>query len=134
MGDRANVAFKTKSDSTSHVWLYLHWGGSDLPGQLLSAMKTPQAQKRLLDESYLCRILIDRLIREHTGETGYGISTSIGDNEYPVIEVDIPAQVIRVRPFDRDEWEVMWDSAPLFEESFELFCRRDSFEWEIVPR
>lgn len=129
MGDRANVAFKTDSYSTAHVWLYTHWSGYDLPGMLLDAMKTRQAQARLKDESYLCRILIDRLMTDHVGETGYGISNSIGDNSYPVIEVDIPAQKIRVRKFDFDAWTVDWADPPMFEQSFDEFCKRDTFEW-----
>lgn len=130
MGDRVNVAFKTDADSTAHVWLYSHWGGHEMPGMLLTAMKTKEAQSRLRDEGYLCRILLDRMIKEHTHEIGYGISTGVSDNDYPVIEVDIPAQMIRVRPFDFGEaWQVKWSETPLFEESFKAFCKRETFDW-----
>jgi len=129
MGDRANVAFRTDINSNAHVWLYTHYSGYDLPGMLLAAMKTRQAQARLTDESYLCRILIDRLMIDHIGETGYGISTRMGDNSYPIIEVDIPAQTIRVRKFDFGEWTVDWTDPPMFEQSFDEFCKRTTFEW-----
>jgi hypothetical protein len=130
MGDRCNVAIKTGAGDRDHVWLYSHWGGHEMPGRLLRAMTTQEAQSRLSDESYLCRILIDRLMNNHTEETGYGISTGPVDNEYPVIEVDVPAKMIRVRPFDfGDAWDVRWSEPPLFEESFSTFCRRERFDW-----
>jgi hypothetical protein len=132
MGDRCNVAIKTGDGERDHVWLYSHWGGSKMPSCLLTALNSKEAQNRLSDESYLCRILIDRLMSNHTEETGYGISTGPVDNQYPVIEVDIPAQMIRVRPFDFDTWDVKWSEPPLFEETFSAFSQRERFDWTDV--
>lgn len=131
MGDRGNIGFKTESSATplerKHVWLYSHWYGSDLLERLQAAMQSDEAKHRKSDAPYLTRILIDRVMTDHCSETGWGISTSIGDNSHPIIEVDCEQQMIFVRPFDfdNDVWDVKWDAEPLHKWTFDEFVAFD---------
>lgn len=130
MGDRANVAIKTGAGDFEHVWMYTHNAGYGLPDRLQSALSSDTARGRWNDESYLCRILLDRMLTDHESGTGYGISHGIQDNEYDILEVDIPAQVVRIRPFNHKAWRVDWSAPPLFEMGFKEFCELDEFHWE----
>ena len=91
MGDRANCVVK---DGDSEVFLYTHWGGEDLPKVVQAAL---QRQWRWDDGQYLARIIFEELIPpnlRHT-ETGFGITSTLGDNEHPLIVVDVPAEQVR---------------------------------------
>lgn len=130
MGDRGNIGFKTDECEPlqrKHVWLYSHWNGSELLARLQVAMKSDEAQSRKSDAPYLTRILIDRVMPNHTEATGWGISTSINDNEHPIIEVDCEQQMVFVRKFnfDRDAWDVDWDAEPLQKWTFDEFVAAD---------
>lgn len=91
MGDRRNVQFKMQP---ADVFLYTHWGGSDLPLDVAIALK--RGKRRWTDESYLCRIVFSQMIAgEVLGETGYGISTyPAGDAGYPAIVVNCDTQTV----------------------------------------
>ena len=79
MGDRANVFMKEQYQEEGGVYLYTHWGGTDLPETVQSAMKK---QQRWDDGSYLARIIFCQMIAGHeAGETGYGISATLGDGD-----------------------------------------------------
>jgi hypothetical protein len=87
MGDRANIAIRDSfvKDPGPHeaVFLYSHWGGSELPQTLHAALSK---RWRWNDESYLARIVLDTMTgRGHGQETGYGISIRMPDNEYDVL-------------------------------------------------
>ncbi len=84
MGDRGNIFVRGRDDAG--VYLYTHWSGSDLP----TIVKRALARKERWDDGpYLTRILFDTLTSGQQGApTGYGISSEIGDNQYPIVVVD----------------------------------------------
>jgi len=116
MGDRANVLVKDSYDPG--VYLYTHWGGSDLPLVLQSALSK---QWRWDDASYLARIIFCEMIQgEERGETGYGISSVMGDGDNRVLVVDCSKQMVS---YNNTQWsfvqyvnlipeqiESVWDS------------------------
>lgn len=96
MGDRGNVAIvQNKSDQ---VWLYSHWGGSELPDRVREGLKAGTG--RFNDDSYLTKIIIGHCVPADNWqeETGYGISCRLQDNEHPIIVVDIPRQKVFTMP------------------------------------
>jgi len=86
MGDRGNI-------KVGNVYLYTHWGGSGIKELLKKALKR---KERWNDEAYLTRIIFCEMIEgDVEGETGFGISTHICDNEYNILEVDCEKQEVR---------------------------------------
>ena len=88
MGDRANVKI-------GNVYLYTHWGGSDLVDKVRQAL----AKKwRWDDEPYLTRIIFCTMVGrdEFDEETGFGISTEICDGEDRIIEIDVDNQTVQI--------------------------------------
>lgn len=100
MGDRANVA--VVQHDGSRVYLYTHWGGYGLPVTVREALATDRGRGRWADEAYLARIIFCQMLgdpEELTGETGFGISTHICDNDgYMVIVVDTKKREVSVEP------------------------------------
>lgn len=97
MGDRANIAIKqeVKSDEPVYIYFYTHWTGSELPVILQSALK--RGRSRWGDDSYLNRIIFSEMIQDSVlDETGYGISTSLGDNGHEIIYVDHEAMTVTI--------------------------------------
>lgn len=95
MGDRANiVVYEAQKDASPHeaVFLYTHWSGYELPEVLKAGLA--RATDRWDDAPYLARVLFQAMIGTDTGTTGYGISTRIGDNSYPLLVVDIARKVV----------------------------------------
>ena len=93
MGDRANIyVVDEKPDSTGltrGIYLYTHYYGSSWPENLRKALCTGPARNRWDDSQYLVRILVAHLFEDlGLGETGGGISTLRGDNEYPITILD----------------------------------------------
>lgn len=86
MGDRANIVIRdTWPDDLGNkeaVFLYTHWGGTELPDTLRRALSSGG---RWDDPQYLARIVFQAMLGDDVGETGYGISTRLGDNEYDLI-------------------------------------------------
>lgn len=75
MGDRGNIIVK---DANSEVYLYTHWTGSDLPDVLRAALK--RGKSRWNDGPYLARIIFCEMVKgEEMDETGFGISSTLGD-------------------------------------------------------
>ena len=98
MGDRANICIQ--EDSGNEIYFYTHWEGHDLFNTLQEALRWGQG--RWDDEPYLARIIFSQMVRNDVqGETGFGISTYITDNEYPVMFVNSEKQTIAV---DSKEW------------------------------
>jgi hypothetical protein len=65
-----------------------------MPGIVQAALLR---RERWSDPTYLARIIFCELITGQEDEpTGFGISTSIGDNEYPITVVDCSAQRVYV--------------------------------------
>lgn len=94
MGDRANcIVTQNQYRESPPVYLYTHWGGYDLPGTVQRAL---QQERRWDDAPYLTRIIFDVMTDgQHGNETGFGISTEICDNSYPLIVVDVKQQMVR---------------------------------------
>jgi hypothetical protein len=93
MGDRGNVFFVDgkSGKELAGIYMYSHWGGAFLPAQLRAALV--RGRERWGDPQYLARIIFCELIQEDVlSETGYGLSTRIGDNEHSIIRVDDGAQ------------------------------------------
>lgn len=92
MGDRANV--KITSDE-GDVFLYTHWQGTELPAIVQKALAR---QQRWSDASYLTRIIFCTMLGEDTasltGETGFGISHTVGDGSDRVVTVNVEAQTV----------------------------------------
>jgi hypothetical protein len=110
MGDRANVLVK---DGKSKVYLYTHWAGTELPATLQTALKR---QWRWDDGYYLCRIIFCQMVKGHEDdETGFGISSIVGDGADRIVTVDVPKQ--------RVEWA--GNSLP-----FEQFIALPSVHWD----
>jgi hypothetical protein len=70
MGNRNNIKITYRTGDS--VYLYSHWGGSELQDIVANAVMTSD---RVEDESYFARVLFSRMImNEIEGETGYGIA------------------------------------------------------------
>jgi hypothetical protein len=94
MEDRANV-YVTYSDKEPGVYLYTHWLGTELPLLVQEALKK---QVRWNDTSYLTRIIFDTMTEGcHGQETGFGISSYVGDGENRVINVIVEENIISIR-------------------------------------
>jgi len=97
MGDRGNI-------KVGGVYLYTHWTGRKIKHILQKALLR---QQRWNDESYLTRIIFCELCDDYKGETGYGISTFMPDNQHNILEVDCDKQRIKEVTEDGDlvnEW------------------------------
>lgn len=90
MGDRGNIAIV---DQGQRVYLYTHWHGSEIKAITKQALARKQ---RWGDAPYLARIVFQTMLAGDDGETGFGISTCIGDNEYPVVVIDCDAQAVHL--------------------------------------
>ena len=94
MGDRGQVHIKDEG-----VWLYTHWGATDLDETVKRAISK---RWRWNDPEYLARIIFDEMIGEEQGsETGFGISSKgpHGD-EWKIIEIDCQNQTISINEYD----------------------------------
>lgn len=91
MGDRGNIVIvqqkRDGQEKADRVWLYTHWAGSELPKILHTALN--RGKDRWNDETYLARIIFNEMTKgAEMDTTGYGISTTISDNEHDIIVVD----------------------------------------------
>lgn len=94
MGDRGNIQVKENA-ADNGVFFYSHWGGSDLPKIVSSALK--RGQSRWGDTPYLARIIFCEMIEgDERGETGYGISTQECDPNYPLIIVNDGDRTVQI--------------------------------------
>lgn len=128
LGDRGNIAV-LQSDG-DQVWLYSHWGGTELPERLQDGLAAGRG--RWNDEPYLTKIIFGYAVPNDNWqeETGYGISCRMQDNEHPINVVDIPKQRVftmlesqlkdgKVPPdYEPDKWQSFQEYA-LSGQSFE---------------
>jgi len=92
MGDRCNVLV-VDSFNDNEVWLYSHWGGSEIETTVRDAMR--RGRDRWGDGSYLARIIFSEMIKDDVmGTTGYGISAECGDGDNNVIQVNCKYQTV----------------------------------------
>lgn len=114
MGDRGNIVMEFKNKD--RIYFYSHWGGSELPGVVHHALGR---RLRWDDPPYLARIIFCSLVKgQESGETGYGISPGICDNEHSLLVVDTENNRIRYH----HEGENL-DGKPYVEFSYESFLK-----------
>ena len=97
MGDRANIV--VLDGERAPLYLYAHWGGSDLPEVVREALDSPEGRGRWADSAYLARILIQRLIEAFSPsdrQRGIGVATAPPDNDHPYLVVDTTDKAVRV--------------------------------------
>lgn len=87
MGDARNVHVYCQDDQG--VYLYTHWGGSELPETVATALE--RGKERWDDPPYLARIIFCEMVRgSNEGLTGFGISGPADRTHgYADIEVDV---------------------------------------------
>lgn len=96
MGDRGNIVVRSSQSNRDDVWFYTHWSGSEVKEIAARALGK---RWRWDDASYLARIVFDELTAGSVGEeTGFGISSSIGDNEHPIVVIDADKQRVFTVP------------------------------------
>lgn len=96
MGDRANIVLDYGHDKK--IFLYTHWGGSELPQTLAYALT--RGKERWCDESYLSRIIFSEMVRDNIDDlTGFGIAPYEVDNEHQYLVVDLEALTVNGTPF-----------------------------------
>lgn len=94
MGDRGQVLVLQRGSKDAGVYLYTHWGASDLVQDVEKAI----AKKwRWNDPDYLARIIFDVMTAEcHGEETGYGIGIEMAGDIWRLVKVDCDAEAIEV--------------------------------------
>lgn len=108
MGDRSNIVMNYgrfgMEDSDRMVYFYAHFGGADLAATLQEALEIAKKANRLADPGYLSRIVFCRMLGDgpevNSETTAYGIDVVMGDNEYPLLIVNIPAQRVELTSSD----------------------------------
>jgi hypothetical protein len=101
MGDRGNIQVKDDYTKGDGVFLYSHWGGSELPYHLAEALDSPEGRGRWNDRAYLARIIFDYMKRNSPNvETGYGIDTVECDPNHPTLVVDCTNKTVDDIPFE----------------------------------
>jgi hypothetical protein len=125
MGDRGNIVIRQGEHPP--VVLYTHWSGYALPGTLGAALAKRQ---RWDDNPYLARIIFDTLTAGQQGqETGFGITTYLADNQYPILEVDPDTETVRV--WREPEWLLQTEPERRF--TFEEFVALGpDVTWETI--
>lgn len=105
MGDRSNIV--VKDSDGSRIWLYGHWMGAD---SIRVVAEVLELRTRWSDAPYLTRLLFSHMTAGEPpfAETGFGISTRMCDNEYPVIVLDTftGTVVLEDAPFGQELTEV----------------------------
>lgn len=97
MGDRTNTIFRQADGSD--IVLYQHNGGYQMMHNLATALDA--ARPRWGDESYATRIIISNLIGDDwRGETGYGLSTRIMDNEHSIPVIDFSDATVALYDYE----------------------------------
>lgn len=94
MGDQGNIVVESQDDGGS-IYFYSHWSGYRLPQVVAAALD--RGRSRWDDYPYLNRILFCELVKgDEGGETGYGISITMGDGGTEVY-VNHDEQSVRYR-------------------------------------
>ena len=123
MGDRSNIV--VVQPDNSRVWLYGHWMGEDnyrVAGAVLSK------RLRWNDPAYLARMLFENMIEGgYDKETGFGISTTMQDNEYPIVVLR-PDQTVVLEEYSWGEKTFTEITPPV---SFEKFVNAYSVSESI---
>ena len=95
MGDRSNIV--VQESNGNRLFLYGHWmgeGAIDVVADVLSL------RDRWNDEPYLTRMLFEKMIEGAVDKTtGFGISTYMCDNEYPIIVLEPATQTAVIEEY-----------------------------------
>jgi hypothetical protein len=111
MGERGNIV-------VDGIWLYTHWSGDNIKVILQNALKK---KWRWQDSAYLTRIIFCEMIKDDIeGETGYGISLHMCDNEYPILFVETEDQKVYLKTEDKKTILNVW--------TFEEYIKSDFSE------
>lgn len=111
MGSRGNIAILYRvgdraAEQYSIVYLYTHWGGSQIAQALQDALRRSASNKetgdpgRWFDPAYLARIIFDSLKGDDPDSPilGFGIAPYVLDNDYPILAVDVYRREVFVLP------------------------------------
>jgi len=94
MGDRGQVLMVDEK-----VYLYTHWGASDLVETVRRALARRQ---RWNDPGYLARIIFCEMVGDDVkGETGFGIGTTDHEDVWKQISVDCKSQKVFIEGWDK---------------------------------
>lgn len=94
IGDRGQVFIKDVG-----VYLYTHWGASELINTVKEAMKRGV---RWTDPEYLARIIFYEMAKaDPDGSIGFGIGTTLHSDAWRVITIDCKLQIITVRDYGK---------------------------------
>jgi len=110
MGDRGQVLIVDYDKEDEGVYLYTHWGATDLVEVVRDAMKR---KLRWDDPCYLARIIFSEMIRDEIdGETGYGICTNQHGDIWRLVKVNCNTQQVTLMDEhwtgDKPEWRTTW--------------------------
>lgn len=89
MGDRSNIV--VQEHNGNRIFLYGHWMGEDAINVVAEVLAQ---RERWNDSSYFTRMLFNKMTEGSPKDstTGFGISTYMCDNEYPIIILDFANQ------------------------------------------
>ena len=88
MGARGNIVVKDDF-SDGEVFLYFHWSGHNIEKIVKEALSLKQ---RWDDSQYLTNIIYSVAYESSNGVSG--ISSTLGDNEFPMLVLDCKEQTI----------------------------------------
>lgn len=138
MGDRSNIVIESRGE---RVYLYGHWMGAKSIGHACRGLHSDRAA----DGPYLARIVFCSMVGRNTeGETGFGISATLHDNQNPVIVIraeeapqvwleDRDGTVVS-RVFSREEFLERTDRSSWDEcDPFDPGCDHDAHGWPFEP-
>lgn len=91
MGQRGNIVIQ--DDPDGRVYLYTHWRGESVEPIARKALASEAGRRRWDDGPYLARIVFDTLTECKSGETGFGISPKLCDNEHEIVVLDTSRQL-----------------------------------------
>lgn len=114
MGDCGNIIVK-QGRANASVYLYTHWSGSETPEILQNVLKR---RKRWDDAPYLTRMIFCEMVKgEESGDSGFGITTWLTDNEHDILEVDPDTETVSL--LGKND-KVSW--------TFEEFCKIENIK------
>ena len=134
MGDRANVFVKmgTERHPEAGVYLYTHWGGTELPGILGRVLAR---KERWDDGPCLARIILLEMSRPlaSVDDDGCGVSTYRPDNDrYPILIVDVKKGSVSLGEPDGEYDEPPRLRLPERTWSFEWFVALPEVTWDVL--
>ena len=95
MGDRSNIV--VQESNGNRIYLYGHWQGEYAINVVAEVLGR---QERWGDEPFLTRMLFSKMVESDIdGSTGFGISTYMCDNEYPLIVLEPSTQTAVIEEY-----------------------------------